>query len=71
MLTLPIKGKYFKMIESGEKPEEYRNITPYYMSRFKNIFEMYPYSQWNRPPHNTFTERLRRYVPDTGSSLYS
>lgn len=32
------------MIESGEKPEEYRNITPYYMSRFKNIFEMYPYS---------------------------
>lgn len=49
MLTLPIKGKYFKMIESGEKPEEYRN----------------------RPPHNTFTERLRRYVPDTGSSLYS
>lgn len=44
MLTLPIKGKYFKMIESGEKPEEYRNITPYYISRFKNIFEMYPYS---------------------------
>lgn len=32
------------MIENGEKPEEYRDITPYYMSRFKNIFEMYPYS---------------------------
>jgi hypothetical protein len=46
MLTLPIKGKYFKMIESGEKPEEYRNITPYYMSRFKNIFEMYPYTEY-------------------------
>lgn len=28
MLTLPIKGEYFKMIENGEKPEEYRDITP-------------------------------------------
>ena len=24
MLTLPIKGKYFKMIESGEKKNGYR-----------------------------------------------
>lgn len=44
MLTLPIMGKWFNMILSGEKGEEYREIKPYYMVRFKKIFEMYPYS---------------------------
>lgn len=37
MLTLPIKKKWFDMILSGEKKEEYREIKPYYTSRlFKN-----------------------------------
>lgn len=44
MLVLPIKKKWFDMIVSGDKPEEYREITPYYQSRFKNLFAMYPYS---------------------------
>ena len=44
MLTLPIVGKWFYMILSGEKGEEYRDIKPYYTSRFKKIFDMYPYS---------------------------
>ena len=44
MLTLPIMGKWFNMILSGEKGEEYREIKPYYMVRFKKIFEMYPNS---------------------------
>lgn len=44
MLTLPTMGKWFYMILSGEKKEEYREIKPYYTSRFKKIFEMYPYS---------------------------
>ena len=35
MLTLPIKKKWFDMIASGEKKEEYREVTPYYDSRFK------------------------------------
>ena len=35
MLTLPIKKKWFDMILSGEKKEEYREIKPYYDSRFK------------------------------------
>lgn len=35
MLTLPIKKKWFNMILSGEKKEEYREIKPYYDSRFK------------------------------------
>ena len=37
MLTLPIKKKWFDMIKSGEKKEEYREIKPYYDSRF-NIY---------------------------------
>lgn len=35
MLTLPIKKRWFDMILSGEKTEEYREIKPYYISRFK------------------------------------
>lgn len=37
MLTLPIKKKWFDMICSGEKTEEYRELTPYYEQRFKNL----------------------------------
>ncbi len=37
MLTLPIKKKWFDMILSGEKKEEYREIKPYYTTRFKNV----------------------------------
>lgn len=44
MLTLPINKKWFDMILSGEKKEEYREIKPYYKSRFKNVFYMTPYS---------------------------
>ncbi len=36
MLTLPIKKKWFDMIKSGEKKEEYREIKPYYDIRLKN-----------------------------------
>ncbi len=44
MLILPIKRKWFDMILSGEKKEEYREIKQYYKSRFKNVFHMGPYS---------------------------
>lgn len=33
MLILPIKRKWFDMILSGEKKEEYRDIKPYYDTR--------------------------------------
>ena len=36
MLTLPIKKKWLDMIASGEKKEEYREITDYYDTRFTN-----------------------------------
>lgn len=35
MLTLPIKKKWWDMIASGEKQEEYRDITPYWSKRFQ------------------------------------
>ena len=37
MLTLPIKKKWFDMIKSGVKKEEYREIKPYYDSRFYHL----------------------------------
>ena len=33
-LTLSLKRKWFDMIKSSEKKEEYREIKPYYTSRF-------------------------------------
>ena len=36
MLVLPIKKKRFDMIVSGEKKEEYREVKPYYRTRFYN-----------------------------------
>lgn len=38
MLTLPIKKKWFDMILSGEKKEEYREIKPYYTARLSRTF---------------------------------
>lgn len=35
MIVLPIKKKWFELIKSGKKKEEYRDIKPYYTSRFK------------------------------------
>lgn len=35
ILTLPITRKWFDMILSGEKTEEYREMTPYYDARLK------------------------------------
>lgn len=36
MLTLTIEKKWFDMILSGEKTEEYRGLKRYYDSRFRN-----------------------------------
>lgn len=38
MIMLPIKKKWFYMIKSGEKKEEYREIKPYWTKRLtKNL----------------------------------
>lgn len=33
ILHLPVKARWYDMQESGEKPEEYREITPYWCHR--------------------------------------
>ena len=33
ILDLPLKKEWYNMIESGEKREEYREITPYWIKR--------------------------------------
>lgn len=38
MLILPIKKKWFDMIKSGEKKEEYRELKQYYHIRIKKVF---------------------------------
>ena len=38
MLTLPIQKRWFDMILSSEKKEEYRDIKEYYETRFQNLF---------------------------------
>lgn len=51
MLTLPIKKKWFDMILSGKKKEEYREIKPYYNSRFAKALgisqDIIFYEWWN------------------------
>ena len=37
MLIFPIKAHWFKMIERGEKLEEYREDTPYYRARLERF----------------------------------
>lgn len=50
MLILPIKKKWYDMILSGEKKEEYREIKPYYDSRFRNAFGLNTgHSAWDHP----------------------
>ncbi len=38
MLTLPIKKGWYDLIAGGVKKEEYREIKPYYRTRFRNLF---------------------------------
>ena len=38
ILHLPLKAKWYDMQECGEKPEEYREVTPYWCKRFLKDF---------------------------------
>lgn len=62
MLTLPIKKQWFDMIRSGEKTEEYREISPFYTTRLRNIWG-YP-AYWGQ--HHTI-ELRNGYAKDSPS----
>ena len=57
MIILPIKKKWFDMIRSGEKREEYREIKPYYTSRFS------PFLKTIAPIHVRLRNGYRRQSP--------
>lgn len=61
MLTLPIKKRWFDMILSGEKKEEYRNVTDYYTTRFRNVWG-YP-SYWGEPHPVRFRNGYSKTAP--------
>lgn len=46
ILQLVLKGQWFKMILSGEKKEEYREITPYWDKRLDNKKYDYVRFRW-------------------------
>lgn len=49
VLTLTLKKKWFDMILSGEKKEEYREIKPYWIRRLKNPdFEQSEFIKFDR-----------------------
>ena len=54
MLTLPIKKKWFDMILSGEKKEEYREIKPYYNSRFEPYIPTFGNMKMKNVEHGTW-----------------
>ena len=59
MLILPIKKKWFDMIKSGEKKEEYREIKPYYESRFRGYY----YPKTGMQPYILFRNGYRKDSP--------
>lgn len=72
MLTLPIKKKWFDMIKSGEKKEEYREIKPYYASRFFRNYiisgcgiEEYLLKDYNNPEVNRIVILRNGYRKDS------
>lgn len=47
MLVLPIKKKWYDMLLSGEKKEEYRELKPYYTKRFLTAVQEYQIQKLN------------------------
>ena len=64
VLTLPLNGIYFDQIKSGEKVEEFRLMTPYWIKRLQ--FRIYDHMILTRGyPKRDDTER-RLYRPWEG-----
>ena len=48
ILHLPLKAKWYEMIESRVKTEEYREIKPYWMKRFAKLVPARYKAMWNK-----------------------
>jgi hypothetical protein len=47
VLVLPLKEKWYRMIESGIKTEEYRELTPYWCNRILYDYPLGINGYWN------------------------
>ena len=47
-LHLPLKTKWYEMIESGTKREEYRDIKPYWVKKFAKLVPARYRAQWDK-----------------------
>ena len=56
-LTLSLKKKWFDMIKSGEKKEEYRECSEYWISRFCKLCGCFEYVFAGPRPHDTGPRR--------------
>lgn len=63
MLTLPIEKKWFDMIRSGEKKEEYREITPFYIARFQTIGLLDDFTVTDNCAHVRFRNGYHKKAP--------
>ena len=74
MLILPIKKKWFDIILSGEKKEEYRVIKPYWTKRFKTarlIMHNNHASAWAKPVifKNGYSKNASTFTADCTLSV--
>ena len=75
MLHLTLKKKWFDMILSGEKKEEYREIKPYWTSRLKLDFRVICFRNGYNPLSPFFCIeftglRIGRGKPEWGAPGY-
>ena len=69
MLMLPIKKKWFDMILSGEKKEEYRDIKPYWTRRFSNIFTIFGISEREVMFRNGYSANAPMFIAKVSLSI--
>lgn len=55
-LRLNLKGEWYKMHISGEKPDEYRRIKPYWIRRLTN--SLAPQKHWKQFNHDELVEYM-------------
>lgn len=57
IISIPIKRKWFDMIVSGEKKEEYRAIVPHWINRFT-------WHEWHKLNPETLMPMMKIYPED-------
>ena len=67
ILHLVLIGKWYDIIDRGEKTEEYRALTPYWCNR---LIQKYGINYWNETFKNNSIERLSRIWGDGKPEIF-